>query len=178
MEQEIWKDIKGYEGKYQVSNLGRIRSLYYHNAKGVKRDGFLKPGTDCKGYLRCALSMNNNLVTFKVHRLVAKAFLPNPYNLPQVNHINGNKQDNRVENLEWVNNSTNQIHAWINGLNFGKIDKGKKVIAKIGANAMEFPTIKKAAEYFGMCPSAIRRRILGVSKIVKNIDVEFYFNEI
>ena len=64
MEQEIWKDIKGYEGKYQVSNFGNVRSLMYHNAKGIKRISLLKPATDGSGYFRCALSKNNILTTF------------------------------------------------------------------------------------------------------------------
>ena len=61
MEQEIWKDIEGYEGKYQVSNYGNVRSLMYHNAKGIKRISLLKPATDNRGYFRCALSKNNIL---------------------------------------------------------------------------------------------------------------------
>ena len=113
---EVWKDISGYEDKYQVSNCGNVRSLEYHNAKGLKRTKNLKPATDCKGYLRCALSKNNILRTFKVHRLVAMAFLENPNNLPQVNHKDGNKKNNRVDNLEWSDNSQNIQHAYNNGL--------------------------------------------------------------
>ena len=114
---EIWKYIEGYEGKYQVSNTGKIRSLCYHDGgHGVRRPKLMKPGTDESGYYRCALSKNNELRTFKVHRLVAKAFIPNPSNKPQVNHIDGNKKNNYVSNLEWVTSSENQIHAWKNGL--------------------------------------------------------------
>lgn len=112
---EVWKDISGYEGKYQISSHGRVKSLFYHNTKGVKREGFLKVATDKKGYSRCALSLNNKLTTFKVHRLVASAFIPNPSNLPMVNHIDGNKSNNNVSNLEWCDNSYNQKHAWKNG---------------------------------------------------------------
>ena len=111
---EVWLDIKGYENKYQISNLGRVRSINYHN---TGRINLLKPAIDKKGYLRCALSKNNILSTFKVHRLVAEHFIKNDnpsYN--QVNHKNGIKTDNRVENLEWCNNSMNQCHAWKIGL--------------------------------------------------------------
>ena len=107
---EIWKDIKGFEGFYQVSNLGRIRSL---PRKGKGRWGIkdysgivLKPVLSDRGYLKLRLYKNGGK-TFRVHRLVAEAFLPNPQNLPEVNHINENKQDNRVENLEWADRKAN-----------------------------------------------------------------------
>lgn len=111
--EEIWKDIPGYIGKYQVSNLGNVRSLNYHS---TGKTSLLKFAVDKKGYFRCALSKKNRLVTYKVHRLVAGSFLPNPKELPQVNHIDGNKQNNNANNLEWTDNSENQIHAWKNGL--------------------------------------------------------------
>ncbi len=116
-DEEVWKDIKDYEGKYQVSNIGNIRSLEYHNAKGIKRIGLLRQAKDKKGYLRCALSKCSRLSTFKVHRLVATAFIPNPNNLPQINHIDGDKSNNKVNNLEWCDNSYNQKHAYSTGLN-------------------------------------------------------------
>lgn len=110
---EIWKDIKGYEGKYQVSSHGRIRSLNYHNTGQCK---ILKTATDGKGYLRCALSKNNRLATYKVHRLVALHFIENPNQYKQVNHKNGCKSDNLYTNLEWCNNSQNAKHAWDIGI--------------------------------------------------------------
>ena len=116
MGQEIWKDIEGYEGKYQVSNCGNVRSLMYHNAKGIKRISLLKPATDACGYFRCALSKNNILTTYKVHRLVAQAFIPNPNNYPQINHIDGNKKNNCVWNLEWCTDKENVNHALKTGL--------------------------------------------------------------
>ena len=103
-----WKDIPNYEGIYQVSNDGLIMNLQTNTLK--------QPSLNEKGYLRICLNKKCKSKTFKVHRLVAKAFLPNPSNLPEINHINGDKTDNRVENLEWCNHYQNMKHAWENGL--------------------------------------------------------------
>ena len=96
---EVWKDIKGYEGLYQVSNLGNVMSLHYRGTKNKKQ--LLKPAKDKDGYLSIALYKDGKTKQYRVHRLVASAFIPNPNNYSQVNHINEIKDDNRVENLEW-----------------------------------------------------------------------------
>lgn len=160
-EKEIWKDIAGYEGKYQVSNLGNVRSLQYHNAKGIMRIGYLKPAVDNKGYLRCALSKENKLKTFKVHRLVASAFIDNPDNLPQINHKDGNKLNNHVENLEWCNNSQNQLHAYATGLNPRHMPKHHPVIIvdNSNGNVRRFECIKFAAEYIGEKRQTLENRL-------------------
>lgn len=90
---EEWKDIEGYEGLYQVSSEGRVKSLRNNKA--------LKPKTDKKGYAVICLCKNNTKHYFKINRLVAKAFIPNPHNLPCTNHKNCIPNDNRVENIEW-----------------------------------------------------------------------------
>lgn len=92
---EEWKDIEGYNSTYQVSNLGNVRSLKFGKSK------LLVLGLRGSGYLNVVLCKNGKRITHSVHRLVAEAFLPNPNNLPQVNHKDENKQNNCVDNLEW-----------------------------------------------------------------------------
>lgn len=94
---EIWKDIEGYEGLYQISNMGRVKSL----ARRGTRGGIIKPAEIKKGYLQYALVKDGILKWYKAHRLVAQAFIPNPNNLPCVNHRDENPHNNYVENLEW-----------------------------------------------------------------------------
>lgn len=106
--QEIWKDIKYYEGLYQVSNLGRVKSLITNK---------IKTQYNCNsGYLRVGLFKNYKRENALVHRLVAKTFIKNELNKKQVNHIDGNKSNNVVTNLEWVTPSENLIHAYKIGL--------------------------------------------------------------
>lgn len=130
METEIWKEIKGYEGMFAVSNLGRVKSLARrvsnHTGFINKPERILKPIKDIKGYLRVYLSKNNKNKFTPIHRLVSFAFIPNPENKPQVNHIDGNKQNNHVENLEWCTNRENSIHAIRMGLNdHSKYESGR-----------------------------------------------------
>lgn len=118
--EEIWKDIIEREGLYQVSTFGRIKSLAKTSSKGCKKDRILKVGTDTAGYPYMIFVKNKKLKGVSVHRLVAKAFIPNPENKPCVNHINGIKSDNRVENLEWCTYQENVIHAINLGLRFAR----------------------------------------------------------
>lgn len=111
--QEIWKDVKGYEGLYKVSNLGNVLSLNYHRMKINKLKKFT---LNHKGYFTVHLCNNKKNKRILVHRLVALAFIPNPNKLPQINHKDGDKQNNKVDNLEWCTNGENQLHAYNLGL--------------------------------------------------------------
>ena len=113
---EIWKEIKGYEGKYQVSNMGRVRSIPHEIVtqwgKYLTKGKILTPRVSNTGYLRVHLSITRKTSkTISVHRLVAEAFIDNPFNLPEVNHIDGNKENNSVSNLEWCTGEYNRKHA-------------------------------------------------------------------
>jgi len=105
---EEWRDAIGYEGLYQISNLGRVKSL----CRSIRKPngGLMSLTGDDWGYLRVRFQKNGKRYTEKVHRLVAKAFIPNPEDKLQVNHKNGVKTDNTVDNLEWVNNRENALH--------------------------------------------------------------------
>lgn len=112
---EVWKDIAGYEGLYQVSNRGRVRSLarvvpHSTGGKLTVSPKILIP-KDRNGYDHVSLWKNNKEYRVKVHRLVAQVFIPNPENKPEVNHIDANPKNNVVENLEWVTRRENMRHA-------------------------------------------------------------------
>ena len=127
---EIWKDIKDYEQLYVVSNTGKIKSLARKNTNG----GILKPSHNKDGYLQVILCKNGKTKCFKCHRLVAEQFIPNLNNKPEVNHIDGNKENNDISNLEWVTTSENVIHAFKKELrvsNFIKYNQSKKVMSQI-----------------------------------------------
>ena len=114
--QEIWKDIKGFEGRYQVSNLGRIKSLSRIVSTG--RNGYRKikecilvPRNSTNNYQKISIRIYPKRYWFDVHRLVAEAFIPNPDKLPIINHKDNNPTNNRVDNLEWCNQSHNIKYA-------------------------------------------------------------------
>lgn len=118
---EIWKDIKDYEGLYEVSNLGSVRRKGYISTKG--KNGYrvfesreLKSWHNYKGYIKVALCKNGISHEKFVHRLVAEAFIDNPNNLPQVNHIDGDKSNNDFYNLEWCTCKENIRHSYDNNL--------------------------------------------------------------
>ena len=99
---EIWKDIKNYEGLYQISNLGRVKSLKRQMKNRKCEETIKSPSITNKGYYRLALCKNGDKKYFHIHRLVAETFLPNIDNKPTVDHINRNKLDNCINNLRWA----------------------------------------------------------------------------
>ena len=110
IQQEIWKDIKEFNGKYSASNLGAVKNNFTRK--------ILKPMKNHNGYLVIHL-WNGNKTSFRIHRIIAEMFIPNPENKKTVNHKNGVKTDNRAENLEWSTSSENIKHAFVIGLNEG-----------------------------------------------------------
>jgi hypothetical protein len=116
MENEIWKSIKDYEGIYEVSNLGNIKSIerllpHFCGGKRILKERILKIKTNKYGYCSVCLSKNNNCKSFLLHRLVIDSFIKNDENKPQVNHIDGNKSNNNINNLEWVSAKENYFHS-------------------------------------------------------------------
>lgn len=119
---EIWREIKNHP-HYFVSNLGRVyvedRPVWCkkNNSYSIRKGHFCKPNyNNQKHYARIGIQVNNKQKQFQLHRLVAEAFIPNPNNLPQVNHIDGDKKNNAANNLEWVTNSDNMQKSWKIGL--------------------------------------------------------------
>lgn len=125
---EEWRPVVGYDGSYEVSSMGNIRSLDRLNGRGSWIKGrLMKPAMNQKGYMRVGLSFKGKQTYYSVHRLVAQAFVTNPDDKPQVNHINENKTDNRVSNLEWVTNRENAVHGTKIQRTTANIDYAKKV---------------------------------------------------
>ena len=162
MIEEIWKDIPNYENSYQVSNLGRVKSL--GNKSNHKKEIILKQ-SNVMNYQCVSLRKNNKAKMFKIHRLVAQTFIPNPSNLPQVNHKDGNKLNNKLNNLEWCTASENIKHAFKTGLKKslrGKDNlRSKKVLMcdKNGEIIKEFSSLREAERILNIPHSNITNSI-------------------
>lgn len=161
---EIWKDIEGFEGEYQVSNFGNVKSLQrIVNDNGGKKEipeMILTPDKTKQGYLRATLYKNQKRRKYSIHRLVAKAFIQNPDNKKCVNHIDLVKDNNRLENLEWVTHSENSRHSLSNRpkriyKKSGKINelnvKSRPVmqISKEGILINTYPSLQEVNRLFG-----------------------------
>lgn len=164
---EIWKDIYGYEGYYQVSNLGNIRSLdrYIKVGKGIRffKGTTLKTWLSHNGYVLCNLKKMGKTQTVRVNRLVAIAFLDNPLNYPQVNHKNFDKKDNSVNNLEWCDERYNINYTYKN-----KTTRSQKKVLQIDKNTNEilavYPSLAEAGRAIGGIYQNISRCCHGNAK--------------
>ncbi|MFZ1389475.1 MAG: NUMOD4 domain-containing protein [Thiolinea sp.] len=167
---EIWKDVVGYEGHYKVSSHGNVRSL----KRGKNK--LLKAKLNHNNYYIVRLYKDSDWKQLRVHRLVAFAFIPNPLNKPQVNHIDGNKRNNFYKNIEWSTNSENQIHAYANGLNVmtekrkciateriikytKENNQNRKKVIDISTKII-YNSIKEASTHTGINAGTIQARIL------------------
>ena len=183
---EVWKPVPNYEGLYEVSNLGRVRSLDHfvssgikHNKKVIKKGKLLNPSF-CRGYKKITLSKDNKRVSKQVHRLVAQAFLLNKDNLPQVNHKDGNKLNNTVDNLEWCTCKENILHAFKNNLRTKEgIRKSVKAmnkknmkniiqLSKEGTFLNEFMSLREAQKNTGINEKNISACLVGRTKTAGN----------
>lgn len=172
---EIWKDVVGYEGLYQVSNLGNVKSLNF-NRSGQEK--LLKLSVN-KFYTYPQVKLYKNEVKkcLKVHRILAQAFIPNPLNLPYINHINAIRTDNRLENLEWITHAENIQHAFnIGTKSFTELTRAavikansKKVI-NIKTNQL-YDSIKIASEENNMSVSRLSSRLTG--RVVNDTNLRY-----
>lgn len=168
------KPIKGFEDLYEVDNMGYIISLPRlvptPTTTYITKERKTKGYKNKKGYLVFDFRRHGGPITL-VHRLVAQAFIPNPENKPQVNHINGDKTDNRVENLEWCTNGENQTHAFANNLQRGNFNHPN---SKLSYNDVVYIKnnyqkgklgfgIRNLAKKFGVCDGTIKQIIQGKS---------------
>lgn len=192
MKQEIWKDIEGYEGKYQVSNCGRVKSLGRYIEKKGQSPAYLRERIlsthMLKGYKMVNLCSNNKEKTFSVHRLIANAFIPNPNNFPHIDHINTIRTDNRVENLRWVNRSMNMMNEithkkrseyWKEKTKNGKnvwVERKKRKVIALDENHIivyRFNTINEAAKFFNINHSNICTACKDIHKTSKGFHWQY-----
>lgn len=167
---EIWKNIKGYEGIYQISNLGNVRNLLSYERKNLKGE------ITEKGYIRVSLHKNGFRKVFRVHRLVAQAFIPNPLNKPQINHKDGNKLNNCVDNLEWATNKENIKHAIQNKLRAKEIRHVKPIAyIKNGTIIKRYPSISSAAKETSFSREHICHQLLISKNNKKRKNVEWIY---
>ena len=178
MKEEVWQDIKGFEGYYQVSNMGRAKSLErtVENGRGYYKtvpEKILKVYDNGRGYLFVQLCKDGKVKNCFVHRLVADAFCENPSGYKEINHINEDKSDNRAENLEWCDRAYNIKYGTRNQRMAEKRGKAVISINKISGLILEFPSISEASKQTGISLGGICECCTGKRKSVKGY-VWFY----
>ena len=177
--EEIWKSIDGFEGIYEVSNFGRVKSLEktgsVYTGKGKPRKEYTINETIVKGwsqeYQSVDLRKGGKSHSKKIHRLVAEAFIPNTNNKPQINHIDENKFNNRVDNLEWVTSKENVNHG--TGIVRRSKTQRKPVIALKGEEKITFESIGEAADALGVDRSCVSHTLAKRMSNVKGYTFEY-----
>ena len=179
--EEIWKDIENFEGLYQISSLGRVKSVdrIVHVLDPKSKREYDKHFPECikatnldtKGYVMVSLKKDGKSSRHRIHRLVAQAFIPNPENLSQVNHKDENKENNCIDNLEWCTNNYNGKY----GTRLKRIsdsNKGRQVhnSIKVIVFGEVYDSLSKAGEAIGVCGDTIKNRI------EKNIEGYSYYD--
>lgn len=178
--QEIWKDIPGYEGVYQINTYGTVKSLdrYVKHSKGGPKliKGKVISSKIDKGYHRVKLCKDGSRKYYAVHRLVALTFIDNPHNLPVINHIDGNKLNNHISNLEWCTISENTQHAYNTGLCDEvriKVSESRKKPVRCITTGEEFSSIQEAAEHYGIHDVSITYCCKGKTKSAGKLRWEY-----
>ena len=171
-EKEIWKDIEGFEGLYQVSNMGRVKSLertVWNKGTGyymTVSERILKANNVGKGYLQVKLFKDGKRKTCYIHRIVATAFLDNPKNYNEVNHKDEDKTNNCVDNLEWCSHSYNNNYGTKNQRAVKKLSKPVIGVDKVTGLILEFPSAKEAGGVLGIDSSHITQCCKGKYKSI------------
>ena len=170
---EIWKDVTEFEGLYQISNTGRVKSLCAQYQK--RRNKILKPIFH-NGYLRIALTSHKKTCYFFIHRLVATAFIPTYQSKQQINHINGIKTDNYFKNLEWVTPSENMKHAYVMGLETPCDNGFKKAISIEDSTGKRiYKSIREMCRMEKIDRRSVQRILQGKKSKYKNY--KFYYEK-
>ena len=170
---EIWRPIENFEGLYEVSNLGRVKSLARKSWNGYKmietKEVITYGSKHTTGYMTKVLYKDNKHYNKSVHRLVAEAFIPNPTNKKQVNHIDEDKHNNCVDNLEWVTPRENNMH----GTRIERITnkRGFKVICV--ETGKEYMSVRECAREMNLNQSAIRKQLLGLQRTHKGFTFKY-----
>ena len=156
---EVWKDIPNYEGLYQVSNLGRVKSFRKSTKFGSQPEYILKPNLANNGYMQVTLYNNAKRHKFLVHRLVAIVFLPNPDNLPQINHKDEDRQNNEVSNLEWCTAEYNNAYGTAKIRAIDTISKPVEQLTYDGKVIAIYRSARIASEILGIKKPSITNAI-------------------